>query len=78
MECLENRVIKSLTTKVSNVSVNRDIQLFTNQALKLRKTEKNEKTRTKRDHKKADPWLIKPFRRNLVMLCLGNQLIALP
>ena len=26
MECLENRVIKSLTTKVSNVSVNRDIQ----------------------------------------------------
>ena len=25
MECLENRVIKSLTTKVSNVSVNRDI-----------------------------------------------------
>ena len=29
MECLESRVIKSLTTKVSNVSVNRDIQLLT-------------------------------------------------
>ena len=43
---------------------------------KNRKKEK--KTRTKRDHKKADPWLIKPFRRNLVMLSLGNQLIALP
>ena len=43
MECLENRVIKSLTTKVSNISVNRDIQLLTNQALKLKKTEKKKK-----------------------------------
>ena len=43
MECLENCVIKSPTTKVSNVLVNRDIQLLTNQALKLRKTEKKKK-----------------------------------
>ena len=52
MECLENRVIKSLTTKVSNVSVNRDIQLLTNKALNYEKPKKKKKTRTKRDHKK--------------------------
>ena len=34
MECLENRVIKSLITKVSNVSENRDIQSLKNQDLK--------------------------------------------
>lgn len=47
MECLENRVIKSLTTKVSNVSVNRDIQLLTNKALNYEKPKKRKKPELK-------------------------------
>ena len=47
MECLENRVIKSLTTKVSNVSVNRDIQLLTNKALNYEKQKKRKKPELK-------------------------------
>ena len=52
MECLENRVIKSLTTKVSNVSVNRDIQLLTNKALNYEKPKKKKKPELKEIIKK--------------------------
>ena len=72
MERLENRVIKSLTTKVSNVSVNRDIQLLTNKALNYEKPKKKKKPELEEIIKKLTHGSKKPFRRKLVMLCLGN------